>query len=140
MTLTSALEDLRSTTLRTIVGGLRRLEYLSGLREGSGNYSHWGLARVHGELAAARALAEEHRQVVSNLLAMPISHLLKDLEESSQQAGVPALTYLRRLHAGGQSLLPAEPCAGYGPHLSSTLHALSCLVKARPEFSTRQAV
>jgi hypothetical protein len=78
--------------------------------------------------------------VVSNLLAMPISYLLNDLEESSQQAGVPALIYLQRLHGGGQSLLPAEPCAGHGPHLSSTLHALSCLVKARPEFSSRQAV
>jgi hypothetical protein len=140
MTLTSALEDLRSTTLKTIVGGLRRLEYLSGLRDGAGNYTHWGLARVHGELAASKALAEEHRAVTSNLLAMPMAYLLEDLEESSQQAGVPAITYLQRLHAQGQSLLPADPCAGYAPHLSSTLHVLSCLVKAHPQFASRPSV
>src|SRR5882724_1524429 len=102
MTLTSALEDLRSTTLKTIVGGLRRLEYLSGLRDGEGNYTHWGLARVHGELAAAKALAEEHRTVTSNLLALPMSYLLEDLHESSEQAGVPAIIYLERLSSQGQ--------------------------------------
>jgi hypothetical protein len=140
MTLSSALEDLRSTTLRTLAGGLRRLEYLSRLRDGAGNYTHWGLARVHGDLAAAKALAEEHRAVTTDLLAMPIFHLLEDLEESSQQAGMPALTYLERLSAQGQQLLPVEPCAGQAPHLSSTLHALSSLVKAHSGFSSRPTV
>jgi hypothetical protein len=140
MTLTSAVEDLRSTTLRTIAGGLRRLEYLSGLRDEAGNYSHWGLARVHGELAAAKALLEEHRLVASRLLAMPISHLLLDLEESSQQAGIPALNYLQRLHTQGKSLLPAGSSAAYAPHFSSALHALLCLAKARPSFATHPGV
>lgn len=140
MTLTSALEDLRSTTLKTIAGGLRRLEYLSGLKDGSGTYSHWGLAKVHGELAAAKALAEEHRTVTSNLLAMPMSHLLEDLEESSQQAGMPAMAYLEHLHGRGLALLPSDPSAGCSPHLSSALHALSCLVKAHPQFSSRLSV
>jgi hypothetical protein len=140
MTLSSALEDLRSTTLKTIAGGLRRLEYLSGLRDGAGNYTHWGLARIHGELAAAKALAEEHRMVASNLLAMPMSYLLDDLAESSQEAGVSAVTYLERLHAQGDSLLPVEACAGYAPHLSSALHALSCLAKAHPRFASRPGV
>ena len=140
MTLTSALEDLRSTTLTTIAGGLRRLEYLSGLKDTSGIYCHWGLAKVHGELAAAKALAEEHRVVMSNLLAMPMSYLLEDLEQSSQQAGMPATAYLERLRARGLALLPTEPSAGYAPHLSSALHALSCLVKARPQFSSHLSV
>lgn len=140
MTLTSALEDLRSTTLKTIAGGLRQLEYLSGLRDGAGIYVHWGLARVHGELAAAKALAEEHRIVTSNLLAMPISYLLEDLEQSSHQAGMPAAEYLQHLHLQKVALLPQESCAGYAPHLSSALHALSCLVKAHPGFASRPSV
>jgi hypothetical protein len=140
MTLTSALEDLRSTTLKAVAGGLRRLEYLSGLKDAAGNYSHWGLAKVHGELAAAKALAEEHRVVTSNLLAMPMSFLLEDLDQSSQQAGIPALVYLEHLLARGVGLLPAEPSAGYAPHLSSALHALWCLAKTQPQFSSRLGV
>jgi hypothetical protein len=140
MTLTSALEDLRSTTLKTIAGGLRRLEYLSGLKDAAGNYTHWGLARVHGELAAARALAEEHRMVTSNLLAMPMSHLLKDLEESSRGAGLNTISYLKRLNEQGQLLLPAGSYPGYAAHLSSALHALSSLLQARPEFASRPGV
>jgi hypothetical protein len=136
MTLSSALEDLRSTTLKTFAGGLRRLEYLSGLRDGAGNYTHWGLARVHGELAAAKALAEEHRLVTSDLLSMPISYLLEDLQQSSEQAGVPASTYLEQLRSQGRLLLPPDPSAGHEPHLSSTLHALSSLLKAHPGFSS----
>ena len=137
MTLTSALEDLRSTTLKAVAGGLRRLEYLSGLKDAAGTYSHWGLAKVHGDLAAAKALAAEHRMVTSNLLTMPISYLLEDLDQSSQQAGMPALVYLERLRARGVELLPVEPSAGYAPHLSSALHALWCLAKTHPEFSSR---
>jgi hypothetical protein len=140
MTLTSALEDLRSTTLKAVAGGLRRLEYLSGLKDAAGNYSHWGLAKVHGELAAAKALAEEHRVVTSNLLAMPMSFLLEDLDQSSQQAGMPALAYLERLRARGMELLPAESSVGYARHLSSALHALWCLAKAHPQFSSRLGV
>jgi hypothetical protein len=140
MTLSSALEDLRSTTLKTIVGGLRRLEYLSGLRDGAGNYTHWGLARVHGELAAGKALAEEHRMVTSDVLAMPISYLLEDLQQSSQQAGVPASAYLERLRAQEELLLPSDPCAGHAPHLNSALRALSSLLKSHSGFSSHPTV
>ena len=122
MTLTSALEDLRSTTLKTIAGGLRRLEYLSGLKDPAGHYSHWGLAKVHGDLAAA------------------MSYLLEDLDQSSRQAGMPALAYLERLRARGLALLPAEASPGYAPHLSSALLALWCLAKAHPHFSSRLSV
>src|ERR1700690_3234141 len=65
MTLNSALADLRATTLKAISGTLRKLQYLAGLRDAAGTYTHWGLARVHGELAATKALAEEHRSLVS---------------------------------------------------------------------------
>ena len=140
MTLSSAIEDLRATTLKTIVGGLRKLEYLGGLRAGGGTYVHWGLARVHGEIAADQALAEEHHFVTSHVLAMPIRILLEDLEQSSQQAGMAATEYVERLSGQGASLLPAELCSGAELHLSSALRALSCLLKAHPPSASRLTV
>lgn len=127
MTLDSALEDLRKTTLGAIFGGLRRLEYLSGLRKRTGSYEHWGLARIHGEGAAIRAIAEEHRTMVSQLLATPLRKLLEDLEKSSRQAGVLPAAYLKDLYRGRRDLLPTAAGTAAERHLSSVLRALSCL-------------
>ena len=112
--------------------GITRLEYLSGLRDGAGNYTHWGLARVHGELAAAKALAEEHRLVTSHVLAMPMSYLLEDLEQSSQQAGSACLDLPRTASPAGTGAVAHGPCCGYALHLNSALHALSCLAEGSP--------
>jgi len=131
MTLISALEDLQETTLRAITGCLRRLEYLSGLRNKQGGYAHWGLARVYGDLAAKRALAQAHRSVLSQVLAMPIRKLVEDVEQSSERAGVPPSAYLERLSTTSPQLLPPEPGAGSARHLSSVLHVLSSLLKNR---------
>jgi hypothetical protein len=127
MTLTSPLEDLKATTLKAIAGSLRRLEYLSGLRNTGGTYAHWGLARVYGDSAATRALARAHRSLVSQILSTPLRQLLEDIEKSSEVAGVPPKTYLKRLCDQSPDLLPPEPGAGAGRHLNSVLHALSSL-------------
>ena len=126
MTFNSALEDLRATTLKAVVGSLRRLEYLSDLRDGEA-YVHWGLARIHGELAASKALAQEHRSVLSRILATPIQNLLEDLQTSSTVAGLAPGMYVARLREHVDLLLPVEPGAGSEHHLSSVLRALSSL-------------
>lgn len=131
MTLLSALEDLQETTLRAITGCLRRLEYLSGLRSKEGGYAHWGLGRIYGDSAAKRALAQAHRSVLSQVLAMPIRKLVEDVQQSSEKAGVPPDAYLERLSTSSPQLLPPEPGAGSARHLSSVLHALSSLLKSR---------
>lgn len=136
MALTSALEDLKETTLRAIAGSLRRLEYLSGLRNKEGGYAHWGLSRVYGELAARRALAQAHRATLSRILATPIKNLVEDAERSSELAGVPPTTYVERLSASSPHLLPPGPGAGSARHLSSVLHALSTLIKNRTKDAT----
>ena len=138
MTLHSALEDLRNTTLRAISGVLRRLEYLANLKHTAGAYAHWGLARVHGDPAADQAMAQAHRRQVSQVLSTPLRELLQDVERSSQQAGVSPKAYLERLHRQGVALLPEEPQAGTGRHLSSVLHALSILVTS-PRVAIRRA-
>jgi|SRR5580704_1203727 hypothetical protein len=131
MTLKSAFEDLRETTLQAIAGCLRRLDYVSGLRNRREDYSHWGLERVHGDPQANKALTQAHKSLVSQVLSTPIRQLLEDVDLSSKMAGLPPGTYLERLRKRGPGLLPSSPGAGSARHLNSVLYALSGLVKAR---------
>ena len=131
MILFSAAEDFQETTLKAIAGALRKLEYVSGLRDEQGRCTHWGLARVYGEAASQRALAEAHDRVLSRILSTPLRNLERDLQESSEHAGVSEEEYLRRLSGNRIQLLPPAPGAGSERHLNSLLHALSCLLKAR---------
>jgi len=129
MPLLSPFEDLQSTTLKAINGCLRRLEYFASLRKQDGSYSHWGLNRVYGELRARRALADAHRAELSSLLTTPIRKLQKDVQQSSEEAGLEPKTYLEKLSTNTSELLPPNPGAGSSRHLSSVLHALSSLLK-----------
>lgn len=128
MTLISALEDLQETTLRAITGCLRQLEYVAGLRNKTGTYTHWGLVRVHGEGTAEKALGQAHRALLSEVLSTPLRSLERDAKQSSELAGVPAKAYLERLSGGSSNLLPPSPGAGSARHLSSVLHALASLL------------
>ncbi len=128
MTLISALEDLQETTLRAITGCLRKLEYVAGLRNQTGTYTHWGLVRVHGEGTAEKALTQAHRVLLSEVLSTPLRSLEEDAKRSSQLAGVPAKVYLEQLSGGEGKLLPPSPGAGSARHLRSVLHALSSLL------------
>ena len=56
MTLKSALQDLRETTLDAISGLLAKLAYVASLRRGEVGYRHWGMSLLHGEEASERAL------------------------------------------------------------------------------------
>ena len=129
MTLHSALEDLQETTLRAFAGCLNKLEYLSGLRDKEGSYTHWGFTRVYGDLAAKKALARAHRSMLSKVLAMPIRKLMEDAKQSGEAAGVSPDAYVERLATASPNLVPPGPGAGSARHLSSVLHALSSLLK-----------
>jgi len=140
MTLKSALEDLSRSTLRAISGYLQKLEYLSGLRRSRGQgYSHWGFGKVHGDLAANKALGEAHRAVVSQVLSTPLSKLLADAEESTGAEEQDLEAYLKTLSAKGDSLLPNNPGPGSARHLSSVLHALLGIERNRERNATRRA-
>ncbi|MFZ0802259.1 MAG: hypothetical protein WBQ09_06025 [Terriglobales bacterium] len=128
MTLVSALEDLQQTTLRAIAGCLRKLQYVAGLRNKEGTYTHWGLIRVHGDTTAEKAFAQAHRTLLSEVLSTPLRNLERDAEQSSELAGVPAKSYLEQLSGESSSLLPPSPGAGSERHLNSVLHALSSLL------------
>ena len=131
MTLKSAFEDLTGTTLKAISGILGRLDYVSELRASGASYQHWGLARVHGEMAAHQALAAAHRSLVSQVLRTPLRNLLDDAETCSSAKGVTPSAYLENLRNRASGLLPPNPAGASARHLNSVLHALSSLAATR---------
>jgi hypothetical protein len=131
MTLKSALQDLRETTLAAISGLLAKLAYLGSLRRREGGYQHWGMALVHGEESSDRALKAAHTEVLSTVLRTPISDLVEDLRESSQDSEKNAGAYLEDMRQQGNELLPSPQDAVSASHLNSVLVALSSLEKSK---------
>lgn len=136
MTLKSALQDLRETTLAAVSGLLAKLAYLASLRDREGGYRHWGMSLVHGPDPAARALKAAHGEVLSRVLRTPLDSLVEDLRESSQESGVSSETYVQGMCGQLNELLPAQPDEASVRHLNSVLVALSSLEKSR-ERATR---
>ena len=137
MTLKSALQDVKETTLAAISGLFGKLGYLASLRQGHGHYEHWGMQLVHGAESSERALRAAHAEVVSGILRTPMESLEQDLEKSSHEQGVGPRAYLKEMQEHFDDLLPGErkdsPAA---THLSSVLVSLSKLEKHR-ERATR---
>jgi hypothetical protein len=132
MTLKSALQDVKDTTLTAISGILGKLSYLASLRRAQGRYEHWGMESIHGAEAAERALKAAHSEVVTGVLRAPLSTLVEDLDKSSQGSGVMAQDYVENMRERFDDLLPAaRQDSASVKHLNSVLLALSKLVKHR---------
>lgn len=131
MTLRSALQDLRETTLAAITGLLAKLTYLASLRRSEGGYLHWGLSLIHGEESSERALKAAQTEVLSNVLRTPISQLVEDLRESSQNNNQSAEAYVDSMRGQFRKLLPSAEDTASAAHLNSVLTALSSLEEAR---------
>jgi hypothetical protein len=128
MTLKSALQDLRETTLAAVRGALAKLAYMASLRRGEAGYRHWGLSQIHGEEPSERALKAAHSEVLAEVLKTPLPSLVEDLRECSRDNGTPSAVYAEELRRQYDDLLPEEkkdsPAAR---HLSAVLLALSSL-------------
>ena len=131
MTLKSALEDLRETTLAAVSGLLAKLAYLGSLRRREGGYRHWGMSLVHGEEASNRALKAAHTEVLSTVLRTPISGLVEDLHESSQSSRQTTGAYVEGIREQFSELLPSPQDTASARHLNSVLIALSSLEKTQ---------
>jgi hypothetical protein len=138
MTLKSALQDLRETTLAAVSGLLAKLAYLGSLRRQEGGYLHWGMSLVHGEESSDRALKAAHTEVLSTVLRTPIADLMEDLRASSQDNQQNAGTYVEGMREQLSALLPSPQDAPAARHLNSVLVALSNLEKNR-KAATRSA-
>lgn len=132
MTLKSALQDLRETTLATISGLLAKLAYLASLRRRGDGYHHWGLSLVHGEESSDRALKAAHAEVLSDVLRTPIAELEDDLHESSRGSEKTEQAYVEGMREQFSELLPSPEDAASASHLNSVLVALSSLKKNPP--------
>jgi hypothetical protein len=128
MTLKSALQDLRETTLAAVSGLLAKLAYLGSLRR-DGEYLHWGMSLLHGDESSERALKAAHTEVLSTVLRTPISDLVEDLRESSQDSRKTAAAYVESLREQFGELLPSPQDTASARHLNSVLVALSSLEK-----------
>ena len=131
MTLKSALQDLRETTLAAVSGLLAKLAYLGSLRRREGGYQHWGMSLVHGEEPADRAMKAAHSEVLSTVLRTPIAGLLEDLRESSLDKQQTPEAYVEDMREQFNELLPSPQDAASARHLNSVLVALSSLEKNR---------
>ena len=129
MTLKSALQDLRETTLAAVAGLLARLSYLGSLRRHEGGYRHWGLSLTYGEESSERALKAAHTEVLSKVLRTPISELEEDLHESSQTGSTSSTGYIEGMQQQFTQLLPSPQDKVSASHLNSVLVALSALEK-----------
>jgi hypothetical protein len=137
MTLRSALQDVRETTLTAVSGLLGKLSYLASLRRTHGRYEHWGMATVHGEESSERALKAVHTEVIAGVLRTPLPELLEDLRQSSAGNGLAAGAYAEQMREHFDDLLPGDSkTSPTATHLNSVLVALSSLQQNR-EHSTR---
>ncbi|MGA7909089.1 MAG: hypothetical protein WCA16_16900 [Candidatus Sulfotelmatobacter sp.] len=131
MTLKSALQDVRETTLAAVSGLLAKLAYLASLRRKDGGYRHWGISLVHGEDSSDKALKTAHCEVLSSVLRTPISALVEDLHQSSENSRETAAGYVEGMRQQFEELLPDQPDPASAGHLNSVLIALSSVEKAQ---------
>jgi hypothetical protein len=137
MSLKSALQDIKETTLSAVSGWLGKLAYLASLRAGHGRYEHWGMEAIHGAESSERALRQAHAEVVTRVLRTPVASLVEDLKESSRASGIAGLQYVEEMRGRFEDLLPeGRQNSPASAHLNSVLVALSSLEKDR-ERATR---
>ena len=130
MTLRSALDDLRETTLAAVSGLLAKLSYLASLRQRKGG-THWGLAQAHGENATEQALQVAHSQVLSTVLRKPLAELEEDLRDSCGENCEIRAAYVEEMRGRLSEVLPSPEDKVSAQHLNSVLVALSSLERSR---------
>ncbi len=132
MSLKSALQDIKETTLSAVSGLLGKLAYLASLRQGHGRYQHWGMETVHGAESAERAIRQAHAEVVAKVLRTPLATLEEDLKTSSINSGIEAVDYVEEMRGHFNDLLPdGRQNTPASNHLNSVLLALSSLERNR---------
>jgi len=139
MTLNSPHHDFEQTTLAAVPGILGKLQYLAGLRQGNGDYFHWGMARTHGEAISSLAMAEAHTRLFLTLLRTPIGSLWNEAQLIAAQLSVDVDDFLGQLRDRGDLLVPRELRGGSRRHFNSVLLGLCLLAKESVRKADRAA-
>jgi len=128
--LDSPAEDFSKTTLAAVAGTLGKLQYIAGLRQGNGEYFHWGMTRMHGEASASLAIAQAHTGLFLTLLRTPLRALWEEAGVLAREQGADVGEYLRKLTEAGDALIPLHLQGGGRHHFNSVLLALGSLARA----------
>jgi hypothetical protein len=121
----SAYDDFVLNSLGALPGQLSKLVYLASLRGSDGRYSHWGMARIHGEAATQGGIQQAHGVVFSETMHQPLANLWKEVVARSQAEGLSPADWLEEQVPPTPRLLPNRPGAGSERHLTAVLTALS---------------
>jgi hypothetical protein len=132
VTLFSAKEDFCRTTLAGLPGVLAKLDYVSNLRDADGRYQHWGLARIYGDEAAQRTIAEVHRLLFLDILRMPMRKLLLDAASAGSAEKRSLQDFVEELGNRAAGLVPPELGGGSVRHFNSMISALLAVAKSSP--------
>jgi hypothetical protein len=135
----SPADDFSKKTLAAVAGALGKLQYVAGLRQGNGEYFHWGMARTHGEANASVAIGQAHTNLFLAILRTPIRTLWGEAAELAGEQGAEVRDYLARLTAKGDLLIPAQPQGGGQRHFNSVLLDLCSLAGAPAPKAGRAA-
>ena len=120
----TAEQDLVQGTLARLVTDFSRLAYLAGLRTEDG-YGHWGLARVHGSLSTAQAIARAHTEVFLRVLEKGLPETMAELRRGADLKRLDVVSYLARfVTAGSRGLAPLNLGGGSAKHLDWLLFVL----------------
>jgi hypothetical protein len=125
--LTSPIDDFSQHTLKAVSGTLGKLQYVVGLRQGNGEYFHWGMARSHGEASANLAIAQAHTNVFLTVLRTPIRALWEEARTLALDQRDELRDFIARLQQRSESLIPKELQGGTRRHFNSVLLALCSL-------------
>ncbi len=111
---------------------LAKLDYVSSLRDADGRYQHWGLARIYGDEAAQRTIAEVHRLLFLDVLRMPMRKLLLDAASAGSVEKRSLQAFVEELGNRAAGLVPAELGGGSVRHFNSMISALLAVAKSSP--------
>jgi len=137
--LTSPNDDFSKTTLAAVPGLLGKLQYVVGLRQGNGEYYHWGMARSHGEASANLAIADAHSNLFILLLRTPIRVLWVEASGLAAELSISVREYVGRLQAQPERFIPPQLRGGSGRHFNSVLLALCSLAAVSEPKADRAA-
>ncbi|MGH9523726.1 MAG: hypothetical protein ACRD3E_14455 [Terriglobales bacterium] len=126
MRVLSANDDFCFRTLAAVEGSVRKLSYISGLRDIDGDYRHWGMQRTHGSDAANEAIASSHSQAWLQLLRAPLPELVAEIEKIDDGERDELLASLVAATA-----LPEQLSGGSLRHFSSTVLALQLVFQGQ---------
>lgn len=129
----SPFEDFMRRSVSVLQGVWSRLNYIRELRDSDGRYEHWGLSRIYGNDAAEKMIADVHSELYLQLLRIPLSELLEQLELSAEDAGCSAVQLSEQLYRDRRRITPQELRGGAPEHMRSVLLIAELMSKYRRE-------